>query len=216
MLRLRSSSPSGCAGEPSSGTSSQMAPYNRRPEPPKNTSTTSATRTMIGSMSRWRARPPATPAMWRSSLVRRSRPSSRTSLREVRGPCCSFAGVGLGRRRWRCVRHGPNSTPRAPVRTIGDDPDSSRGDSAARLRVCSGLLLMVTRPAGLRRWTHDEQHYVPALHRGPARARSAAPPATPSHRSPVACPAGWPGTSACPSCGCAWPSCCSPSSTASA
>ena len=52
IRRLRSSRPSGWSAVPSSGTSNQPAAYSRRPEPPKKTSTTSATRTMIGSTSR--------------------------------------------------------------------------------------------------------------------------------------------------------------------
>ena len=86
-VRLRSSRWSGARGLPSSGSSSQQATYSRMPAPPKKTSTTKATRSSTGSMSRWRARPPATPASLRSGpTVRRIRPRSRTSSRVTRGP----------------------------------------------------------------------------------------------------------------------------------
>ncbi len=53
----------GARSWPSSGTKSQTAPYTSRPAPPKKVSTASTTRTIVGSMSKWRPRPPATPAM---------------------------------------------------------------------------------------------------------------------------------------------------------
>ena len=94
-VRLRSSRWSDARGLPSSGSSSQQATYSRMPEPPKKTSTTKATRSRTGSMSRWRARPPATPASLRSGpTVRRIRPRSRTSSRLTRGP--SSAGRAGG------------------------------------------------------------------------------------------------------------------------
>ena len=87
MDRLRSSRLSGALAEPSSGSSSQHAPYSSSPAPPKKTSTTKATRRMMGSMSRWRARPPATPATLRSApVVRRILPRSRISSRVAREP----------------------------------------------------------------------------------------------------------------------------------
>ena len=57
---------------PSSGTSSQAAPYSRKPAPPKKQRTTRMTRMTVGSMFRCRPRPPATPAIFRSVRLRRS------------------------------------------------------------------------------------------------------------------------------------------------
>ena len=107
-----SSSVTGASSVPSSGTSSQQAPYRIRPAPPKNASTTNATRRMIGSMSRWRARPPATPATLRSWSERRSRPRSRISSRVTRGPRRRCPG-GRARRSFRWCRRHVSSVARA-------------------------------------------------------------------------------------------------------
>ena len=85
-LRLRSSRPSGGFCWPSSGRRIQQAAYTMRPAPPKRESTTNATRTISGSMSRCRAMPPATPATLRSATVRWRRPRSRTCSEVTRGP----------------------------------------------------------------------------------------------------------------------------------
>ena len=127
----------------------------RRRTPP----TTRATRTMIASMSRWRAMPPATPAMCRSVTLRRRRPRSFISSRLTRGP----VGGCAGRRRcgllvwrwgWRCP--WLNSRRRRGSATIGDSPDSPPAVTGVGLRVGSGSVLMVRRRVRLRRWRHDE------------------------------------------------------------
>ena len=51
----------------SSGTTSHSTAYTRRPAPPKKIATTKRTRTIVGSTSRWRATPPATPPIFLSS-----------------------------------------------------------------------------------------------------------------------------------------------------
>ena len=71
---------------PSSGMSSQPAAYTKMPPPPKIASSTSPTRTSSGSTSKWRAMPPATPAILRSVRLRRMRPRSLASSRVTRGP----------------------------------------------------------------------------------------------------------------------------------
>ena len=60
------------SSRPSSGTSSHATPYATKPAPPKKHSTTNSTRRMVGSMLRCRPRPPATPAILRSVVLRRS------------------------------------------------------------------------------------------------------------------------------------------------
>ncbi len=95
-LRLRSSRPSGWRCSPSSGRSSQPAAYITRPAPPNSVSTTNATRTTSGSMSRWRAMPPATPPILRSTVIRRSRLRSRTWSAVTRGPVPIGAGRSVG------------------------------------------------------------------------------------------------------------------------
>ena len=52
----------GAVACPSSGTNSQTAAYTRMPAPPKRVSTASTTRMTVGSTSKCRPRPPATPA----------------------------------------------------------------------------------------------------------------------------------------------------------
>ena len=111
-----------------------------RPAPPKKIATTRATRMMIGSTSRWRASPPATPATCRSVTLRRRRPRSLISSRVTRGPdggraasgLVAALGGGAG------VVHASNS-PAGGVRTIGDSPESCgaprRGLGQGRLGV---------------------------------------------------------------------------------
>jgi hypothetical protein len=201
MPRLRSSRPSGCESDPSSGTSSHAAPYNNSPAPPMNTSTTSVTRTMIGSMSRWRARP-AENARDAAVVVAATQPTeSRTSLRVGRGGCWSGRSAGRG-----SADGGGEGFVMAPVnaaarpRTIGDDPDPPPPAPRSRLRVGSGSILMVGgRPACDDGSTMSNRFLHPPL--GPPPFRRAAR----DTESPIAggVSGDWPGTWACPSCGCA-------------
>ncbi len=120
-MRLRSSSRTGAAAPSSSGTNSQQAAYRIRPAPPKKISTTRSTRTITGSMSRWRPRPPATPAIVRSVVERRSRDRSRTSAPLTRGPSLSSGASGG------VVVMGP-AWRREGAGAIGEDPGPGGAD----------------------------------------------------------------------------------------
>ena len=200
-----------------------MAAYRIRPAPPKKASTTKPTRRMSGSMSRWRASPPATPATLRSVVERRSRARSRTSSPVTRGPSWGrrrrepagpVDGVGRGLREGVVVMAPACS--RRGAATIGDDPDPapSRG-----VRCGSGSGRGVASWSGPARCVTigpRDEHHCPRR-RGTRRARRT--PRHPRHpgtdhrrgRGRV-----WRATSACRCCGCGRASWCSPRSAASA
>ena len=143
-LRISEPSSIGARSRPSSGTNSQKAPYTSRPAPPKNVSTASSTRMIVGSMSRWRPRLPATgevtvggAAAQPAHVAHLLRADAGAALagRVAGGVAGRAAGGDLGRAAGGAVRrtarggataaaHVNHRLPLRP-RGIGEGPDSS-------------------------------------------------------------------------------------------